>query len=124
LQRSALPGHSTDVLAIRLFAARSGPLNGRPDFLNSGPSRRLPDHRRPGWGEKCRHRRPRGGSYAGQLTKEPRLPSRDLHLGAASQLDVQSPIHSKIYAFDVFEIDDLLAVGTKEPLGIQTRFEA
>jgi hypothetical protein len=37
------------------------------------------------------------------------------NLGAASQPHVQSPIHSKVYAFDVFEIDDLLAVGTDEP---------
>ena len=65
-----------------------------------------------------------GGSYAGQQAKESCLPSRDLYLGAASQLHVQSPIHSKVYAFDVFEIDDLLAVSTKEPFGIQTRFEA
>lgn len=67
---------------------------------------------------------PHRGSYAGQHAKESCLPSRDLYLGAASQLHVQAPIHSKVYAFDVFEIDDLLAVGTKEPLGIQTRFEA
>src|SRR3984957_10047795 len=75
------------------------------------------------WCPRSGHQ-PHGESYAGQQAKESCLPSRDLHLGAASQLHVQSPIHSKVYAFDVFEIDDLLPVSTKEPLGIQTRFEA
>ena len=76
------------------------------------------------YGQRSSPKQSHGGSNAGQQAKEPCLPSRDLHLGAASQLHVQSPIHSKVYAFDVFEIDDLLAVGTEEPLGIQTRFEA
>src|SRR5215472_1024405 len=64
------------------------------------------------------------GSNAAQQTKESCLPSRDLHLGPATQLHVEPPIHSKVHALDVVEIDDLLAVGTKEPLGIQTRLEA
>lgn len=66
----------------------------------------------------------RQGSYAGQHAEKSCLSPRDLYLGATTQLHVQSPIHSKVYAFDVFDIDDLLAVGTKEPLGVQARLEA